>query len=238
MRQHQPQHLAALQNLWSLPPDQAYALIAIDDHTQPNHVPSEVLAILVRSSSSHGSRMREEAAAALTHRAFRYVSGMIHGTERWRFFRGRDDVIEDAVSTVLLNLLADTSPISNSEVRFGVFIKERTVDFLRSLMTQKASQPSYHAFAEQPDEDGRSDSFRDGVEDAAGETPEEVALREQLHARVEAAYLALPRMERLAVYFRLEQGEPWKRVAEFLDCSIPTARTHYDAGFEKLTGEL
>ena len=246
MRQHQPQHLAALQNLWSLPPAQAYASIAIDDYKDPNYVPSEVLAMLVRSGSSHGTPLREAATAALNRRVLSIVHGLIRGVQRWSRFGGREVVVEDAVQTVFLKLLSNPSVISNSEVCFAVFVKDRTTDYIRSLTTRKASSLSYDALAspDQEDEDGRSDSFFDTVADPAAITPEEFALRRELHARVEATYLGLPRMQRLAIYFRLEYGPhlerelEWEEVAKLMECSVPTARKHYRAGVETLMGEM
>ena len=49
---------------------------------------------------------------------------------------------------------------------------------------------------------------------------------------------AQARVERNAFYFRAEFKYEWKKVAELLGCSIPTARKYFDGAMEKLEGAL
>lgn len=238
MRQHQAHHLEELQRLRLLSVLQAKAALAISSHEVDGYVASEVLAMIVRSSSGRNNVLYLTAAESLNTRIHQGVRGLLKRDLCWRRLLNRDGVIEDTVMAVWDRLLDKPAEVSNSEVFFGKFVRDGAIDYLRSLMTLKASQSSYESLKPPDEKEGGGVSFIESVADNDGETPEEAAMRGQLHTRVSAVYLALPAEERYAVYFRLEQKCPWPMVGEMLKCSIPTARARYRAGLGKLEGEL
>ena len=88
------------------------------------------------------------------------------------------------------------------------------------------------------DEDGDEVEFIDIVKDPNGECPEQATMRGQLSAKITNALMALPRRERNAFYFRVECEYDWRKVADLLTCSVPTARELVKRSLEKLRGDL
>jgi len=237
MPQHHTHHLQQLQALRLLSDEDVQKALSITDFNASGYVASEVLAIIVRSPSGRKTHLYRAAAECLHHRIFKGVYGLLKAGTPWERFRGDAQTVEDTVMSIWEALLDQPNVMSNAERYFRVFLKNRTIDHLRSLITLKASQPSYDGF-KPPDPDAEGTSYVHSVADDDEDGPLETAIRDHQNARIQAAYLALPREERNAVYYRLEQEQPWQQVAEFLQCSIPTARARYRAGVEKLKGEL
>jgi DNA-directed RNA polymerase specialized sigma24 family protein len=228
-KSHQAHHLHQLQELLALPKGALQAALAITNHRDPGFVANEVLAILVRAPTTAKS-LRELAAGALSRRIISLVLALIKVDELWRALLARPGVVEETVQTVWKNLLADPGPIASCEVYFGLFAQSRAKDYLRGLTAKKRSTPSYDNL---DDEDDDSDPAVQRIaDDAPG--PDEDALRCQLRDRLVDAYVNLPKLQRDAVYYRLEQERGWKEVAAFLKCSEPTATKHYCAGIATL----
>lgn len=229
---YQPQHLLQLQKVLALSQADADAALAITDYKHPDFVNSEVLSILVRNGGSP-KHLREMAASSLNRRILWTVVGLRKLNETWGTLLNRPQVLEDTIQTVWVHLLKDSTPVAASEVHFRLFAQGRAMDYLRSLMAKKRSDVSYDQFVS-GDLDDEPFVARIADDDAPG--PEETALREELRKSLYAAYMALPKKQRNAVYYRLDEGHSWKQVAEFMKCSEPTANKHYDAGIAALLG--
>jgi DNA-directed RNA polymerase specialized sigma24 family protein len=228
-KSHQAPHLHQLQELLALPKSELHAALVIKNHRDAGFVANEVLAILVRAPTT-AKGLRELAAGALTRRIISLVVALIKVDELWRTLLARQGVLEETVQTVWQKLLADAGPVASCEIYFGLFAQSRAKDYLSSLMAKKRSAPSYDNLdAEGDDSDPALQRIAD---DAPG--PDEEAMRELLRDRLFDAYVNLPKLQRDAVYYRLEQERGWKEVAAFLKCSEPTATKHYRSGIDTL----
>jgi hypothetical protein len=204
-------------------------------HTEPQHISSEVLATIVRS---HLGRPRgiADAAVAMLNERIQLIAGA-----RWRAAKDRPEVQRrgnqafiDAIDYVWMQFFEDKAVVSNSEVRFGVFVRDRLDDFLRHLRADMNSMDSVDGL-----ETGEQEtSIVESLEDVDGERPDEVLERKQLTEATIKALMALPKKHRDAFYFRAEQEYEWNKVAELLRCSVPTARSYYDKALESLKGVL
>jgi RNA polymerase sigma factor (sigma-70 family) len=235
MRKRDPVHEQRLQQLLKSTPDECKRQIKVEP-PDPDYVSSEVLASLVRLRFERDNGLMDAAAAALHKRVVKGARSRILGRPTWRRIYGNKDtgIIDDAVTYFWEKFLADQQAVCNAEVRFEVFWKNKTDDYMRHLLTEENTRPSLDALAN-VDDDGRSTPVAEQIEDD-GPSPEESAIVSQLAANLSDELLALPKRERNAFQFRCEYGYPWKKVAELLQCSIPTARELVRISVEKLQG--
>jgi RNA polymerase sigma factor (sigma-70 family) len=108
---------------------------------------------------------------------------------------------------------------------------------MRHLLTQKNNMESIDTMTVD-DKDGNQTPITEMVEDDDAETPEEIVMRIQQTSALRGMLMSLPRAERNAFFFRIECQYDWKKVAEFIGCSIPTARQHLKRSLEKLQGVM
>lgn len=141
-------------------------------------------------------------------------------------------VIEDTIDYVWDSLL-EGEGVSNCEVYFVVFVRDRVDDYMRHLLTKKNSMESTDAMTVK-DNDGNQTPFIETIEDYYTETPEELLMRTQQTAALRGRLISQPQAERNVFYFRIECEYGWKKVAEFMGCSIPTARQHLKRILSKL----
>ena len=134
-------------------------------------------------------------------------------------------------------MFAETVAVSNAEVRFAVYVRDRFDDFMRHLRAEKNSMESVDTMTV-TDREGSATPFIDTVEETDSEGPEEKLIGKQRNAKVLSTLMALPMIERNVFYFRVEFKYEWKKVAELLGYSIPTAKNHFKSAMKKLEGAL
>jgi RNA polymerase sigma factor (sigma-70 family) len=118
-----------------------------------------------------------------------------------------------------------------------VYLKNKVDDYMIHLLTDENTIPSVDDM-DATDEDGDEVEFYEMVKDPNCESPEEAAMRAQLSAKITNALVALPRPERNAFYFRIECEYDWHKVADLLECSVPTARKLVKRSLDKLQGAI
>lgn len=235
MRARDPNHEQQLKIIHGLDAAELKRRIGIRDYQQSNYLASEVLATLIRSRYRESERVVDEAVVELNRRIQILVGKRLRLMSAWGDVVKRGStMVEDTIDSVWEKLVTDISPVSNCEVRFAVFVQDRVDDFMRHQLRLKNSMQSVDALVV-PDEEGGATAAEEVSE---AETPEEIAIRSQTTANVRLALKVLPRMERNAFYFRTMSQYQWKKVAELLGCSIPTANQHHQRALTKLLGEL
>lgn len=212
--------------------------LAVEDYNDPKYLPSEVLVSFFKLRFGQAVRLLDAIVSTLDGR----IVGLVERFFRARpgALRGGDAAKEDAVSSVWEALSADNEPVGQgfAEVRFLPFVDRKLKDFLRQARRQERNTTLFSQM--EPEQvDGEQVAFENTVAADDEDQPESEAERNALKARLERLMTTdLPEKQKLAVYFRLEHGYEWKRVAELLQCSIPTARNHYKLGKQRLLGEL
>lgn len=238
MRKRDPSHQAQLDAVQRLPIPDLIRRSGITDHNHADHVASEVLATLLRNRFGLATGVVEAAVVELNRRiqvlAGKRMQGMWRQPEVQRL---GDRALQDTIDYVWDHFYDETVLVSNSEVRFAVYVRDRVDEFMRHLRTNKNSMKSVDEM-QVADEDGNSSPFIDTVADENAESPEEALMRKQLTARVLEILIALPSRERNAFYFRLVHQREWRDVARLMGCSIPTATKYYEAALQALKGAL
>lgn len=230
MRTRDSAHEAELNKIATLSEEQLLRRIQLD-HTEAGHIPSEVLATIVRTHFGRAAGVSAAAVATLNRRIQLIVGKRWQGAkERPEVERRGGQAFADAIDYIWLKFFEDKALLSNAEVRFGVFVQNRLDDFLRHLRTEMNSMDSVDGMEEIQE----GVSIIEGLQDPNGETPEEALARKQLSAATVKALMTLPRQQRDAFYFRAELKYEWKQVAELLRCSVPTARNRYELALKTL----
>lgn len=236
MRKRQPKHENQLKSIEGASPTEVIRRIGVVDHTATDFLESEVLAALIRNRVRESDAVVTEATVVLNTRIQVLAGKRLRG-EKWSGMRDRGStVIEDTIGYVWDALLAGEG-VSNSEVYFAVFVRDRVDDYMRHLLAQKNDMESIDAMTVDDDE-GNQTPLTEMVKDDDTETPEEFLMRTQQTAAVRTMLGLLPPAERNAFYFRIFCEYDWKKVAEYIGCSVPTARQHLKRSFEKLQGVM
>lgn len=224
MRKRDPLHQKRLEEILKLPPSDVKIQISIEDYRTPGYVSSEVLASIVRTGYGKATGVLDVAAAMLLRRVIVGASLRIRKKSFWREIAEHNNtVLDEAVSYFFEKFFEDTSEVSNSEVRFAIYLENRVDDYMKHLLAQKNSQSSLDAMST-IDEDGQQTHYVDTLEDDQAEQPLDFCMRKKLSIDLNDALMKMPKKERNAFYFRYECNYDWKKVAELLGCSIPTAR--------------
>lgn len=238
MRKHDPKHEIRLNALTSLKPDQIKHQLLIDDYLHPDYVASEVLASLVRIRYGLQNGLLELITRTLHKRVIIGIQGCINKNQTLRsLVVSNGELIKDATSYFWEKFLGDEQAVSNAEVRFGVYLTNRVIDYMRHLLTNKNSSESIDGFTSIDDEDSTS-NFIDTVSDEFEESPEMIVIRNQTKSELNTALMKLTKNERAVFSYRSEYEYDWKQIAQFMDCSIPTAQKLFKASKEKLLGVL
>jgi hypothetical protein len=238
MRKRDSKHQAQLASIQPLGPPELIRRIGIGDHNDSSHIASEVLATLIRNRFGQADGVVGAAVEELNRRIQVLVGKRMRGMMgQPEVARRGDQALPDTIDYVWDRFFEETVVISNAEVRFAVFVRDRVDDFMRHLRADKNSMESVDAMIVS-DKEGNTTSFIDTVEDTDADNPEQALTSKQQNAKVVIALTALPKVERNAFYFRAEFKYEWKKVAELLGCSIPTANKHFAAAMEKLEGAL
>jgi hypothetical protein len=234
MRTRDPVHVTEMNQIAALPEHELLRRIRLR-HTEPQHISSEVLAAMVRSHLRRTKGIAEAAVAMLNDRIQLIVGARWRGAkDRHEVQRRGNQAFADAIDYVWMQFFEDKSPVSNAEVRFGVFVRDRLDDFLRHLRTEANSMDSVDGMESEEQET----SIVEGLEDTCGERPDEALERKQLTEAAIRELMKLSRKHRDAFYYRSEQEYEWTKVAELLRCSVPTARSYYAKALESLKGVL
>jgi Sigma-70, region 4 len=238
MRKRDSKHQAQLASIQPLGPPELIRRIGIGDHNDSSHIASEVLATLIRNRFGQADGVVGAAVEELNRRIQVLVGKRMRGMMgQPEVARRGDQALPDTIDYVWDRFFEETVVISNAEVRFAVFVRDRVDDFMRHLRADKNSMESVDAMIVS-DKEGNTTPFIDTVEDTDADNPEQALASKQQNAKVVIALMALPKVERNAFYFRAEFKYEWKKVAELLGCSIPTANKHFAAAMEKLEGAL
>ena len=238
MHQRDPNHESRLRQLLYLSTEECKRQMAIADYRQPDYVASEVLASLIRVRFGKMTGVLSVVTEALHRRVVKGAEVRIRGKEAWRELeRNNSEVVADAIAYFWDKFLHDQQAVCNAEVRFAVYLRNKVDDYMIHLLTNENTMESIDDMGAK-DEDGDEVEFIDIVRDPNGECPEQAAMRGQLSAKVTSALMALPRRERNAFYFRVECDYDWSKVANLLECSVPTARELVKRSLDKLRGDL
>lgn len=238
MRKRDSKHQAQLASIQPLSSQELIRRIGVGDHNDSSHIASEVIATLIRNRFGQAEGVVSAAVEELNRRIQVLVGKRMRGMMEWPAVARRgNQALPDTIDYVWDRFFEETVAVSNAEVRFAVFVRDRVDDFMRHLRADKNSMESVDAKAVS-DTEGNTTPFIDTVEDADADNPEQVLAGKQQNAKILNVLMALPKVERNAFYFRAEFKYEWKKVAELLDCSIPTANKHFAAATEKLEGAL
>lgn len=232
MRKRQPKHENQLKSIESELPSEVIRRIGVVDHTASDFLDSEILAALIRNRVRESAGFVNEATVVLNRRIQVLVGKRLHGKEWYGMTSRGSTVIEDTIDYVWDTLLREEG-MSNCEVYFAVFVRDRVDDYMRHLLAEKNSMESIDAMTVN-DQDGNQTPLIDTVKDDDTETPEEVLMRVQQTKALRNMLMSLPQAERNVFYFRIACQYDWKKVAEFIGCSTPTARQHLKRSLEKL----
>lgn len=227
-KQHQADLAAALDQQES----GLRARLAIRDYQSPDYLASEVLVSLIRlrhgAPEGVGAAIVEVLNSRLTSLAGSFFAK--HGKPR----QG-ESIVEEAVNAVWVAVLAAQEPVGDSfaEMRFLPFVSARLTDLVRRAIVRDRNTVATAELAP-IGQDGEITSFEESIPIDGEDQPEKEFERKRLMTRLAADMAALSKKERIAVYFRLECQFEWRRIAELMDCSIPTARKHYKDGYARL----
>ena len=236
MRKRDPKHDAQLLHVIGLKPTELVQRIGVGDHKHVDFIASEVLATLVRNRMSQSAGVVTAAVEELNRR-IQVLAGirMVGMKGREEVERRGDSALQDTIDYIWDHFFEEIVAVSNSEVRFAVYVRDRFDDFMRHLRTEKNSMDSVDAM-DVIDSEGNVTPLIETIEDHRGESPEQALMRVQMNAAVLSALMALPKAQRNAFYFRAEFDYEWKKVAELIGCSVTTAQKHYELAMEKLKG--
>lgn len=220
-----PEHERCRLELVVLEPPEQIRRIGIVDHRDPEYVPNEVLASLVRAWFGRDTGVLDRAVSVLYGRLMRLVDAYFKKNPNWnKVVRRSSETLKEATAEAWASLVTDKNAVSFAEVRFLPWVEARVMDFLKA-QTRKKYLPN------RPD-----DPEHDQIVDEEQDTPEEALVREQLASGLIAALLTCPPKVRQAVYLREKCEYQWAEVAKQIGCSVPTARSYYKQGLMALAG--
>lgn len=238
MRTPDPEHVQHLRSLDRLSADQLTECIRVDSHIDPRHVRSEVLATLIRHPTGRPEKVLTAAVERLNARIQVLVG------KRWRGLswlpgvrRRGSNALQDTIDYVWLRIFEDEG-VSNAEVRFAVFVRDRIDEFMRHLEAEKNSMDPIEGMFVVDAKTGEAAPLMDFQEDTACEMPEAALMRKQQSHALDDAILSLPKRLRQAFLLRAKFEYDWQRVADAVGCSVPTARKLYEQALEALQGAL
>lgn len=218
--------------------DELRQRLEVKDYSDPAFLPSEVLVSFFKLQFGRASGLLDAVIGKLNGRILGLVKKLLE--TRGKGLRGADQLEEDATNAVWEALLKDKEPVGRgfAEIRLLLFVKRRLSDFVAASRTQQGEAVLMSALDEM-EENGEEASFEDTVAGDKSDQPENEAMRKQLKMRLtQMLAIDMPKKEKLAVYFRLEQDYDWKKTADLMGLTIPTARKYYALGVKRLLGEM
>lgn len=231
-------HQKTLEQAQQQTDDELRQRLKVEDYQDARYLPSEVLASFFKLRFREATRLLDVINSTLHGR----IVGLVERFFRARpgALRGGDAAKQDAVGAVWQAIAGDEEPVGEgfAEVRFLVFVDRKLKDFLRQARRHERRNLLYSQV--EPEEvGGEQVQFEDTLTADEEDQPEAQAARNAVQDKLTRLLASgIPEKQKLAVYYRLEQGYDWKRTAELMDCSIPTARKYYNLGLKRLLGEL
>lgn len=231
-------HQQALEQASQQSEDELRRRLAVKDYKDARYLPPEVLVSFVKLGFGRASGLLDAIGAALHAHILQTVRKLLK--TMMGALRGGDSVVEDATSAVWDSLLDDDAPVgeSFSEVRFAPYVEARLRDYLRHARSQQGDAVLFGELDPQQ-VDGEELAFENTLAGDVDDQPENELERKQLKEQLtKLLAVGMPTKEKLAVYFRIELDYTWKKTAEMMGCSIPTATRYYELGKQRLLGEL
>lgn len=238
MRTPDPRHQQQLHGLTGLSAEELIKRINVRDHNDASHVHSEVLATLIRHPHGRPEKVNTAAVEELNARIQILAGKRLRGLSWLPGVRRRgSNALQDTIDYVWERIFEDKG-LSNSEVRFAVFVRDRVDEFVRHLEFDKNSMDPIEGMSVVDPQTGDETPLIELQEDTQGERPEAALMRKQQSEALDNAVLALPKEQRRAFLLRAKFEYDWQRVAAALGCSVPTARKLYELARETLQGAL
>lgn len=234
-------HQKTLEKAEQQPEEELRRRLGIKNYKDPDFLPSEVLSSFIKLRFGKTSRLLDVTISTLTARVVILVE---------RFFkkspgvlRGYDEAKKDAAATVVAAIVADQKPLGCgfAEIRFAPFVECRLLDFVEKERGEERETKVFSDLSPgkvDGDDEGEEVPFEQTVAGSAADQPEDEAYRNEMKEGLARAFAIMPKLEKLAVYFRLEQRYKWEKTAQLMKCSVPTARKYYDQGIARLNGEM
>jgi RNA polymerase sigma factor (sigma-70 family) len=233
-----PVHERAKEDFVRLVPSEAKRRMGISDYRDAEYVSSEVLAAVIRIRYGAESGVLDVGARLLYGRVVALVCVFFHKNPKWgRVLRSSSETKAEAVSYIWEKLLADSNVVSLAETRFVYFVDRRLVEYLRGRLALKNTAKSLDEMSRR-DEEGRESSYVELIQDESIDWPESAAEKAQTKTRLMQAMLGLDPLERQAVYLHIVCELDWKATADYLRCSVTTAKKHLSSGLDKLRGVM
>ncbi|GEM_PF-2200575 len=238
MRTPDSRHQQQLHGLAGLSPEQLIERIRVRSHKDARHVHSEVLATLLRHPAGHPEKVATAAVEELNGRIQILVGKRWRGVSWLPGVRRRgSNALQDTIDYVWERIFEDKG-VSNSEVRFAVFVRNRIDEFVRHLETDKNSMDPIEGMSVVDPKTGEATPLMELQEDTEGEKPEAAVMRKQQSEALDNAILSLPKEQRQAFLLRAKFEYEWQQVADALTCSVPTARKLYELARKALQGAM
>lgn len=235
-----PKHEQALEALLHEDVADLGRRFAITDWQDPGYIAPEVMATICRQGLQPKGGFLDRASSALYQRLTGAVGGYLRRHPQWNHLvEGSSEFLAEMTSEIWTKLLTDKrGGTSLCEVRFWPWLEARALEYLRMQITLKNTQEVSLETLPPEEEDGEPARWENLIAADLGDGPEAVVARQRQHESVMKRLMELPPQERQAVYYRLEFQYDWPTVAKFIGCSIPTARSYYKSGYQKLIGEI
>lgn len=235
-----PKHEHALEEILKADVADLALRFAITDWHKPGYIAPEVMATICRQGLQPKVGFLDHASSALYQRLTGAVGGYLRRHPQWNHLvEGSSEFLAEMTSEIWTKLLTDKrGGVSLAEVRFWPWLEARALEYLRMQIALKHTQEVSLETLAPVEEDGELVRWEDLIAADLGDGPEAIVARQRQHKSVMKRLMELPTKERRAVYYRLEFQYDWPTVAKFLGCSIPTARSHYNKGYQKLLGEI
>lgn len=233
--QRQPEHELCLAKVFKMDGDQLLAALAIKKYTQVGYIPSEVLVTLARNSYGGSARVRNAIAIALNERLVLGFKGYLNRNLKWFKVATRSSEAQvEGVAYVRERIFRSRAEVSFAEVRFGMFIGMRLLDWFKSQTALKNKVPSVDGEIAPTDEDGNELSLADQVPDEVGLSPEAALQQKQLFTSCRGAVLALPDKQRTAVLLCFHQSMTHREAGEVMGLSESSVQKHVAAALKTL----
>ncbi len=233
--QRQPEHELWLAKVFKMDSDQLLAALAIKRYTQAGYFPSEVLVTLARNGYGGSARVRNAIAIALNERLVIGFKGYLNRNLKWfKVVTRSSEAQVEGVAYVRECIFRSLAEVSFAEVRFGMFIGLRLLDWFKSQTALKNKMPSVDGELAPKDEDGNQLSLADQVPDEVGQSPEEALQQKQLFASCRSAVLALPEKQRTAVLLCFHQKMTHKEAGEVMGLGESSVQKYVKAALNAL----
>jgi RNA polymerase sigma factor (sigma-70 family) len=230
-----PEHEAMLAAVLRMPADELLAALAVNRHTEPGFIASEVLVTLARAGFGTTNKVLTAVGVALNERIVRGLSHFLLVYPEWNAVVSRSsEAKKEAVSFTQLHIFESTARVSFAEVTFKQFVDMRLLDWFRSQTRLKNMVPSVDGLRPLEGEDGERLSLVEQIQDDVSMSPQEQAELDQLKRQSQAAFRSLPKKERQAVYLCTICEFTQQEAARLMGCTERSVRTYQKSALTRL----